>query len=55
MRRRIRLRKLVTINWQAKLICLAAAVVVWLMVNHLLVRGGSTEWNIDDIRLSMPE
>ena len=55
MRRRIRLRKLVTINWQAKLICLAAAVVVWLMVNHLLVRGGSAEWNIDDIRLSMPE
>ena len=41
MRRRIRLRKLVTTNWQAKLICLAAAVVVWLMVNHLLVRGGS--------------
>ncbi len=55
MRRRIRLRKLVTTNWQAKLICLAAAVVVWLMVNHLLVRGASPEWDIDDIRLSMPE
>ena len=55
MRRRIRLRKLVTTNWQAKRICLAAAVVVWLTVNHLLVRGGSAEWNIDDIRLSMPE
>ena len=49
------MRKLVTANWQAKLICLAAAVVVWLMVNHLLVRGASPEWDIDDIRLSMPE
>lgn len=55
MRHRIRLRKLLTTNWQAKLICLAAAVVVWLMVNHLLVRGASPEWDIDDIRLSVPE
>ncbi len=55
MRTRIRLRKLLTTNWLAKLICLAAAVVVWFMVNHLLVRGSSPEWNIDDIRLSMPE
>lgn len=55
MRRRTRLRKWVTTNWQAKLMCLGAAVVVWLMVNHLLVRGASPEWSIDDIRLSMPE
>ena len=44
-----------TTNWQAKLICLGAAVVVWFMVNHLLVRSSSPEWSIDDIRLSMPE
>lgn len=55
MRRRTRLKKFLTSNWQAKLLCLAAAVVVWLMVNHLLVRGSSPEWSIDDIRLSMPE
>ncbi|GEM_PF-1408160 len=55
MRRRIRFQKWLTTNWQAKLICLAAAVVVWFMVNHLLVRSTSPEWSIDDIRLSMPE
>lgn len=55
MRHRIRLQKWLTTNWQAKLICLAAAIVVWLMVNHLLVRGSGSEWSIDDIRLSMPE
>ena len=55
MRHRIRLRKILTTNWQAKLICLAAAIVVWLMVNHLLVLGSSPEWSIDYIRLSMPE
>lgn len=55
MRTRTRFQKLLTTNWQAKLICLAAAIVVWLMVNHLLVRYSSPEWSIDDIRLSMPE
>ncbi len=55
MRHRSRLQKLFTTNWQAKLICLAAAVVVWFMVNHLLVRASGPEWSIDDIRLSMPE
>lgn len=55
MRTRTRFQKLLATNWQAKLICLAAAVVVWLMVNHLLVRDASPEWNIDDIRLSTPE
>ncbi len=34
---------------------LVCAVVVWLLVNHLLVRGNSPEWDIDDIRLANPE
>lgn len=55
MRHKTRLRKWLTTNWQAKLICLAAAVVVWFIVNHLLVRASGPEWSIDDIRLSMPE
>lgn len=55
MRYRIPLKKLLLNNWKVKLICLACAVVVWLMVNHLLVRDDSPEWNVDDIRISLPE
>lgn len=52
---RIRIKKLLFENGKSKLICLLAAVLVWLMVNHLLVSGESREWDIDDIRIMLPE
>lgn len=55
MQRRNIIRRLFLNNWKPKLICLVCAVVVWLLVNHLLVRGDSPEWDIDDIRISKPE
>lgn len=55
MLRRNKIRKLLVDNWKPKLVCLVGAVVVWWLVNHLLVRGESPEWDIDDIRLANPE
>ena len=55
MLHRIQLKKLLLNNWRPKLLSLICAVVVWLMVNHLLVRGDSAEWDIDDIRVVLPE
>lgn len=55
MKHRIHLKKLLIDNWKPKYICLGCAVLVWLMVNHLLVRGEAPEWNIDDIRIVLPE
>ncbi len=55
MLHRIHLRKLLLNNWRPKLLCLICAVVVWLMVNHLLVRNDGAEWDIDDIRVVLPE
>lgn len=53
---RLQLKKLLLNNWKVKLICLGCAVAVWLMVNHLLVRDeGSPVWDIDDIRVTLPE
>lgn len=52
---RIQIKKMLFNNWKAKYICLGCAVLVWLMVNHLLVRGDAPEWNIDDIRIVLPE
>lgn len=52
---RIQIRKLLFNNWKPKYLCLGCAVLVWLMVNHLLVRGDAPEWNIDDIRIVLPE
>lgn len=50
----IHLKKLLTNDWKTKLLCLACAVVVWLMV-HSLIEGDSTGWDIHDIRISLPE
>lgn len=55
MRRRNIIKALLIENWKPKLVCLVCAVVVWLLVNHLLVRGDSPEWDIDDIRFANPE
>lgn len=55
MKHRIHLRKLLIDNWKPKYICLLCAVLVWLMVDRLLVRGSTPEWDLDDIRIALPE
>lgn len=41
-------------NWKAKLVCLILAILVWLWVESRYVEG-SSEWGLDEIRLSIPE
>lgn len=48
--------KAVTYNWKPKLACLALATVIWLVVNFFFVQPTSDkEWNLDDIRISLPD
>lgn len=53
-------RKLVEIlilNWKPKLICLVLAVAIWTWVETFYVQSSTTnkEWNLDRIRISLPE
>ncbi len=50
-----KIRKLLTLNWRPKLICLLLAVLVWVWVEFFYVRDENKEWDMDDIRLSLPE
>ena len=51
-----KLVEIITFNWKPKLICLALAIVIWLVVDCFFVQSTSDKvWNIDDIRLSLPD
>lgn len=50
-----KIRELLTHNWRPKLICLLLAVLVWVGVEFIFVRDENKEWDMDDIRLSLPE
>lgn len=41
-------------NWKPKLICLLLAILVWGWVEYRYVQD-SPEWDLDDVRLSVPE
>ena len=48
--------QIITFNWKPKLICLALATVIWLVVDRFFVQSSSDKvWNLDNIRLSLPE
>ena len=51
-----KITQMITFNWKPKLICLALAIVIWLVVDCFFVQSTSDKvWNIDDIRLSLPD
>lgn len=41
-------------NWKAKLVCLLLAVLIWFWVEMRYV-DGSSEWGLEEIRLSIPD
>lgn len=51
-----KLVELTTSNWKPKLACLAIAVVIWLVVDVFYVQPSSNKvWNLDDIRIALPD
>ncbi len=49
------LERIVIRNWRPKLICLLCAILVWLSVDFFLVRGDTDEWDMNEIRVTLPE
>lgn len=52
---RIKLRETLTINRLPKLVCLLLAILVWMVVEFVYVRESSESWDLNDVRISMPE
>lgn len=52
---KIKLKKALTSNLRPKLACLAAAILVWLVVYYVYVREPNENWDLNDVRLSLPE
>lgn len=50
-----KLKASLTINRLPKLICLLLAILVWMVVEYVYVRESSENWDLNDVRLSMPE
>ncbi|MBR5523164.1 MAG: hypothetical protein IKV82_06860 [Akkermansia sp.] len=55
MKMQERIKELITLNRGPKLICLLLAIIVWIWVECFYVRDENTEWDMDEIRLSIPE
>ena len=52
----IRLKRLLLVNWRPKLICLAAAILLWGWVQVLYVNDSKDdEWDVDEVRFTLPE
>ena len=45
----------ITKNWQPKLICLVLAILVWVVVDCFYVQDSNEEWDLNNIRVSIPE
>lgn len=50
-----KLTQMLSINRVPKLICLALAILIWVMVEYSYVRDSNEEWNLDNARFSLPE
>lgn len=46
---------MIAYNWQPKLICLALAILVWVVVDCIYVQDSSEEWDLNSIRISAPD
>lgn len=54
MQIRKKIKQILTDNWMPKLVCLLAAVLVWLLVDHMVSRDEGPAWNMDDVLLTKP-
>lgn len=52
---RKKITQAVTLNRLPKLVCLLLAILVWMVVEYVYVRESSENWDLNDVRLSMPE
>lgn len=50
-----KIMEMLTCNWQPKLICLALAILVWVVVDCFYVQDSNEEWNLNAIRFSVPD
>lgn len=50
------MKKLLLLNWPAKLICLVLAIVIWSFINHWVVTNDTmpTRVQLEEIRRSHP-
>lgn len=53
---RKKITEAITLNRLPKLVCLLLAILVWMVVEYVYMRDGASEnWDLNDVRLSMPE
>lgn len=52
---RTRIKEALTVNCLPKLVCLLLAIMVWMVVEYIYVRESNENWDLNDVRLSMPE
>lgn len=52
---RTRIKEAITLNRMPKLVCLLLAILVWMVVEYIYVREADENWDLNDVRLSMPE
>lgn len=45
----------ITLNRLPKLVCLLLAILVWMVVEFIYVRETDDTWDLNDVRISMPE
>lgn len=50
-----KLKEALSTNRLPKLVCLLLAILVWMVVEYVYVRESSENWDLNDVRLSMPE
>lgn len=50
-----KIARMITYNWQPKLICLALATLVWVVVDCFYVQDSNEEWDLNNIRISVPD
>lgn len=50
-----KLKEAITTNRTPKLVCLLLAILIWMVVEYMYVRESNENWDLNDVRLSMPE
>lgn len=50
-----KLQRLLIDNWRPKLICLVLAILVWGWVEYRYVSDEEEEWDLDDVKVAIPD